>query len=354
MFNIEPLLDTIIKNQASDLHLIGNNKPSMRLKGRIVPIGNYEVIEGNLLSKSLLAFLEKVATKEEYNKFLEEKELDFAFEFNKERFRANFAYEQGFVTGTFRYIQSVIPSFESLGLNPILKDLISQNSGLILVTGPTGVGKTTTLASLLNEINKNTAKKIITIEEPIEYKYKPIKSLIIQRGVGVDTKSFANGLKHSLRQDPDIILVGEIRDKETAEIALQAAQTGHLVFATIHTNNSFDTINRILDFFSFEESNKIRNILSSVLISVISQILANTKDDKRICVQEILVCNNDIKNFIRKNELNKIYSYMQSSSLHKGCTLNSQLSQLVKKFFIDKQQAFELSYNKEELQSLVF
>lgn len=347
---IESLLKKLKDEKGSDLHILTNSPAHIRIDGNLIPFGS------PITSTAIKTIVKDVLLQDQskFNKFLEEKELDFSFSTNFGRFRTNISIEKGSISIVFRYISENAPSLDDLKSPKILKEIISNNKGLILVTGPTGTGKTTTIAALINEINENESKKIITIEDPIEYIHKPKKSIIAQRAVGVDTHSFEEGLRRVLRQDPDVILVGEIRDKMSAEIALKAASTGHLVLSTLHTNSASETIGRIVDLFHHEEAQKVRELLSSTIISIISQELIPKIDGGRIAVEEILYNNIDIARLIRENKLNEIYSYMQSSLTHKGFTQTQRLKELIHNFDITHDMGLKFAHHKDEFKRMDF
>ena len=260
----------------------------------------------------------------------------------------------GDVAAAFRVIPTKIPSIDELGAPQIYKELIKREKGLILVTGPTGSGKSTTLASMLNEINITERKHIITIEDPVEFIHENKQSLFSHRNVGSDTNSFSNALKYALREDPDVILIGEMRDKETISAALTAAETGHLVFGTLHTNSSAQTINRIIDVFSGDEQPQIRAQLSTSLVAVISQALVPKIGGGRVAVPEILITNPAIANLIREDKVHQIYSQMQLGQGASGMQTQTQvLVNLVKSGIIEKDDALRFSTRPDELMKAI-
>jgi twitching motility protein PilT len=283
--------------------------------------------------------------------FEENNELDFALELEGiGRFRANFYRTLGDMAAAFRVIPINIPSLDDLDAPLVYKKLIKREKGLILVTGPTGSGKSTTLAAMLNQINITETKHIITIEDPVEFVHQNKKCVFSHRGVGEDTANFATALKYAMRQDPDIILVGEMRDKETIAAALTAAETGHLVFGTLHTNSAPGTINRIIDVFSGDEQPQIRAMLSSSLVSVIAQALLPKISGGRLAASEILVTNHAIANLIREDKVHQIYSSMQLGQGDSGMQTQTQsLVRLVKSGRIDRDTALQHANKPEEL-----
>jgi twitching motility protein PilT len=283
--------------------------------------------------------------------FEENHELDFSFEIAEVgRFRANYYKTISGIACAFRIITLEVPPLEKFGNNPILKDLIKREKGLILVTGATGSGKSTTLASMLHEINLTAHKHIITIEDPVEFVHKNINSLFSQREIGSNTNSFATALKSALREDPDVILVGEMRDKETISAAITAAETGHIVFGTLHTNSAPSTINRIINVFDPAEKTEIKMQLASSLIAVISQSLIPKLDGGLVSTQEILIVNSAIENLIREDKIHQIYSQMQLNQNETNMTTQTQqLLDLFRKNIISKESALSSSNRVQEL-----
>jgi len=348
--NIKKLLQSIVAHGASDLHLISRSEPQLRLDGVLKPI-NLPKLTGNDIEEmcySLLTEKQKLA-------FEENDELDFALELEGiGRFRANFYRTLGEMAAAFRVIPIEVPTLDDLGAPPVYKKLIKREKGLILVTGPTGSGKSTTLAAMLNEINLTESKHIITVEDPVEFVHQNKKSVFSHRGIGEDTRDFATALKYAMRQDPDIILVGEMRDKETIAAALTAAETGHLVFGTLHTNSAPGTINRIIDVFSGGEQPQIRAMLSSSLVAVVAQALLPKVGGGRLAASEILVTNHAIANLIREDKVHQIYSSMQLGQGDTGMQTQTQvLVQLVRKGLVSKQTALQYSNKPDELRSQI-
>ena len=348
-FNLEQLLEGIKVYNSSDLHLNVGLPPTLRKDGKILRLETKELTEEDInnLLYSILKSDQKVELEENL-------ELDFSYEIpGIARFRANYYFEKGNLAAVFRIIPSEVPSLDDLGVPKILYNLAKKEKGLILVTGPTGSGKSTTLAAIINEINKNDYKHILTIEDPIEFIHKPKNSIISQREVKKDTKSFKNALRSALREDPDVILVGEMRDKETIEIALTAAETGHLVLGTLHTNSAAQTISRIINIFSASEQPQIRVQLSLTLIGVISQTLLSKPTGGRVAAQEIMINTPAISNLIRDNKLEQIYSIIQTSSNQGMITLNDALKELINKNVVTFEEGLKFSYKPEELEKLI-
>ncbi len=351
MMDIQTLLKNVVVHDASDLHLVSRSEPQIRIDGKLIPL-NLPVLDGPTIEKMCYTLL----TDKQKKDLEENKEIDFAMAIpNVGRFRGNYYYTfGGDLAAAFRIIPTKIPSLDELNSPAIFKKVIKREKGLILVTGPTGSGKSTTLSALLNEINMTEHKHIITVEDPVEFIHQNNKCLFSHRNVGEDTKSFASALKYSLREDPDIILIGEMRDKETIEAALTAAETGHLVFGTLHTNSAVQTINRIIDTFEGSEQKQIRNMLSVSLGAIISQMLLPKKGGGRVAAQEILINNHAIANLIREEKIHQLYSQMQVNQANTGMQTQTQvLAELVKKNIVDKDDALKVSSQPDELKSKI-
>ena len=308
-----------------------------------------------LTGKEIEDLCYSIITEKQKMIFEENMELDFAVMIPEiGRFRANYYKTLGNIAAAFRIIPLAIPSLDDLNAPEVFYTITKKEKGLILVTGPTGSGKSTTLAAMLNEINKTERKHIITIEDPVEFVHTNKKSLFSHREVGNDTKSFAAALKYSLREDPDVILIGEMRDKETISAALTAAETGHLVFGTLHTNSAYQTINRIIDVFSGEEQPQIRAMVSTSLIAVISQALVPKVGGGRVAVQEILINTPAIANLTRENKIHQIYSQMQLSQKTTGMQTQTQvLVKYLKSNIITRENALKYSNNPVELEKMI-
>lgn len=343
---IQQLFKVMVDNGASDLHLTVGSAPGMRISGDIV-----RVKVGNLTPDDTKRLIYQILTEKQKAELEKNLELDFSFGIKGlARFRANVFYSKGAVAAVFRQIPSLIPDFEALGLPPVLLDMTNVSSGLILVTGPTGSGKSTTLASIIDKLNSNSPSHIITLEDPIEFVHQHKLSLVNQREIGADTLSFGKGIKSLLRQDPDIVLVGELRDPETIEAALTIAETGHLVFGTLHTNSTVQTINRIINVFSHEQQEQIRTLLSFVLQGVVAQQLLPRIPKGRALVQEILRITPAIRNLIREDKVHQIYSQMQIGQEETGMnTMNQHIKKHLDSGVISPETAMSYSNNPEEL-----
>ena len=344
--DIRKLLKSIIAHNASDLHLVSRSEPQIRIDGRLHPL-NLPTLDGKMIEEMAYSLL----TEKQKKEFEEENELDFALLLpDIGRFRANYYKTMGDIACAFRIIPIHIPSLDDLNAKPIFKNLIKREKGLILVTGPTGSGKSTTMAAMINEINETERRHIITVEDPVEFVHDNKKALFSHRNVGADTGSFSNALKYAMREDPDVILVGEMRDKETISAALTAAETGHLVFGTLHTNSAPSTINRIIDVFSGDEQPQIRAQIASSLIAVISQALLPRIGGGRVAAQELMINVPAIANLIREDKVHQIYSQMQLNQAKTGMVTQTQeLFEYVRKKMIRKEDAIQWSNRQEEL-----
>jgi twitching motility protein PilT len=348
--DIRKLLRSVVAYKASDLHLVANSEPQIRRDGHLVALNLPSLGEDQITEMAYTLLTEK-----QKKDFEEANELDFAVMIpGIGRFRCNYYKTMGSVACAFRIIPLEILSLDDLDAKQLFKDLIKREKGLILVTGPTGSGKSTMLAAILNEINTTQKKHIITIEDPVEFVHQNKKSLFSQRNVGTDTNAFATALKYSLRQDPDVILIGEMRDKETIGAALTAAETGHLVFGTLHTNSAAQTINRILNVFTGNEQPQIRAQLSTSLVAVISQALVPRLGGGRVAVQEVLITTPAVANLIREDKVHQIYSQMQLNQQTTSMTTQTQeLLELVRKNVISKESALTYSNRPDELTNLI-
>ena len=334
--NIIDMLYAMIEIKASDLHLIKGIPPAMRVHGDLVYLKREALTEN-----SLMAILnDTVKDESRRNRFMDEKEYDFAYELVEDaRFRFNLYFQMGSIAFSIRHIPMKIPKLEDLNLPKILRELIKKQNGLILVTGPTGSGKSTTLAAMIDVINHEQPLHIVTVEDPIEYVYRPKKSIISQREVGGDTQSFASALKHVLRQDPDVILIGEIRDLETMQAAITAAETGHLVLSTLHTTSASQTIDRIIDIFPPYQQSQIRSQLSITLQAVVTQKLIKRIDMKgRIPTTEILIATPAIRSLIREGKTQQIYPAIEMGRDYGMHTMEQGLNELANRKIIQREE----------------
>ena len=349
---LSELLKKLAEYGGSDLHITTNTPPQIRVDGHLRPLEGYKV----LTSADTKQLAYSVLTDAQKHRFEENLELDFSFGVKGlSRFRANIFNQRGAVGAVFRAIPYEIKPFEALGLPPVVKQLCDKPRGLILVTGPTGSGKSTTLAAMIDKINNDRHDHILTIEDPIEFLHNHKSCLVNQREVNADTKGFAEALRTALRQDPDVVLVGEMRDLETIESALRIAETGHLTFATLHTNSAASTINRIIDVFPSEQQSQVRAQLSLVLEGILCQaLLPKAEGHGRAMALEILVPNTAIRNLIREDKVHQIYSMMQTGQDKYGMqTFNQALATLYHKRQISLDVAMQRSSNTDELRELI-
>ncbi len=345
-YTIDLLLKKALELGASDLHFIVGEVPSFRIDGKIIKSKLPPVTEDDMIHA-----IDTMAPVSMRDKIFNSYDSDFPYEINGVcRFRVNLAMSFGYHSMTIRLVSYDIPTFEQLNLPSTVEKFSQLENGIVLVTGVAGSGKSTTIASILNHINNTQKKHIVTVEDPIEYVYKSNKSIFTQRQIGIDTANYLDGLKFALRQDPDVILIGEIRDMETVKSALHAAETGHLVFATLHTFNAIQTINRILSFFNPSEREAVRSQFAEVFRGSISQKLLPKTDDKgRIPAVELLYSTSTIKDFIIKDDLEEIYKLVQKGSYNDMITFNQSLYDLYKKGLITKETAIEHSDSPNEL-----
>lgn len=343
----DKLFEYAIEKNASDLHLLVGYKPVLRISGDLYDLEKEPIVTESMMEK----FISTLVNENQLRRFRAEKELDIAHAVGRTRFRVNLHWERGNMGMAARTIPQDIPSMEQLGIPEVVRSFTTLPNGLVLVTGPTGAGKSTTLASMIEYINQARRENIITLEDPIEFLYEPKRSIIRQRQLEIDMMTFAEGLKHLLRQDPNVILVGEMRDLETIATTLTMAETGHLVFATLHTNSSAQTISRIIDVFPAHQQTQIRLQLALTLRGVVSQQLLPRVDGGQIAAREILVNTPAISNLIRENKVEQIKNVLQTSVKLGMQTLEQDLKRLVKEGVISKEIEAMYSGQKIDLKS---
>ena len=340
--NIENLIQTAAMMKASDIHLIKGLPPKGRIDGKLVSL-----TQTPLSPRDCIDIAQQLAG-DDFDAIKETGEIDLARTIAGERVRINLFHQQGYISGALRILNSRIPELSSLGLPPAVKTFSSFKKGIILVTGETGSGKSTTLAALLNQINRTRLEHIITLEDPIEYIYTPDQCIINQREIGNDTTDYASGLRASLREDPDIILIGEMRDQETIETALTAAETGHLVFATLHTNSAVDSVDRIVNVFPEHRQAQIRMILSSTMQAVLTQqLLPRAGGQGRAAACEVMIVTPAIRNLIREGKTPQMYSAMLSSAKEGSITMDNCLLDMAGRGIISPDTAYENCNDKE-------
>ncbi|MCX7928292.1 MAG: type IV pilus twitching motility protein PilT [Patescibacteria group bacterium] len=347
---IKDLLELTIAKSASDLHVISGVPPYLRIHGVLSPISGEFVLTSDVIEK----YLKQILSAEQYEKFTLNKEIDFSYSFsNKVRFRVNAYTQKGTPAIAFRLIPLSIPTVDELGLPTVLHTFTGLRQGLILVTGPTGHGKSTTLAAMLNEINSSRSGHIVTIEDPIEFIFKPIKCIISQREIGKDSLSWQMALKSVLREDPDVVLIGEMRDYETIASALTVAETGHLVFATLHTNSAAQTIDRIVDVFPNEQQEQVRFQLANVVEAVFSMRLVPDLHGGRVVAYEVMLGTSAVRTAIREGKVHQIDNIIQTSTELGMNTLEMSLAKHVRDGKVDLETAKSYAQRPDELSRLV-
>lgn len=345
----ELLLITATQN-ASDLHIAVGQKPMIRIDGLLVPLQKEALVTPEIAEGLAMALLND----EQKKIFEEHKELDFAYSFDdKARFRVNVFLQRGFMAAALRLIPTKIRTIDELNLPPILHDFARLNQGFVLVVGPAGHGKSTTIAAMVDEINHNRMDHIITIEDPIEYMFAQDRAIVSQREVKIDTPTFHMALKSLLRQDPDVVMIGEMRDPVSISTALTAAETGHLVFSTLHTNSASQTIDRIIDSFPAEQQAQVTTQLASTLVGIVSQRLVPQVDGGRVPACEILIANSAVRNLIRERKSYQIDLVIETSMQEGMLTLNRSLAMLVKKKILSLENAELYSLNPSELRIML-
>ncbi|MFA7201650.1 MAG: type IV pilus twitching motility protein PilT [Candidatus Paceibacterota bacterium] len=347
---LQELLLTCARQNASDLHIAVGRYPTLRIDGELVPLTNDHILTPQDTQGLIMALL----TPEQQQRVVEQREIDFSYSFeDKARFRVNVYYQRGFLAAALRLIPAHVRTIEDLGLPPVLHDFTKLSQGFILVTGPAGHGKSTTLAAMLDEINHTRTDHIVTVEDPVEYTFVQDRSIISQREVGSDTTAFTNALKSVLRQDPDVLMIGEMRDAESIATALTAAETGHLVFSTLHTNSAAQTIDRIIDSFPSAQQNQIASQLAATIVGIVSQRLIPRIDGGRAPACEVMIANSAIRNLIRERKTYQIDLVISTSTQDGMITLNRSLADLVSRREISLEQGQMYSPNPSELRILL-
>ena len=349
--SIDDLLQYALDSEASDLHLSVGNIPMLRIHGEMQKLDLPRMDK-----KAMDSIKNEVLNTNQKKIFSEKLEIDFSVSLkDKGRFRVNFFNQINGISAVFRTIPSLIKNSEELGVPPIVNNLATKDRGLIIITGPTGSGKSTTLAAMVDQINENQQKHIITIEDPVEYYHDSKSCLINQRELGHSTHSFTNALRSALREDPDVILVGEMRDLETIQLALTAAETGHLIFSTLHTSSAVKTVDRIIDVFPSGQKGQIRSMLSESLVAIIAQkLLPNKNKNGRVPACEILIANSAVRNIIREDKIYQIPSLIQSGGQEGMQTLDQDLQRLLDQGVIDRESAVQIADNPEVFETGIF
>lgn len=347
---IEVLLEEVIKRKGSDLHLQVGLPPILRIDGKLTPLPSAAVLSDEAVETLIFAILDE----DQKQILLKDKEFDFSFAFGDlARFRVNAFHERGNLAAALRLINNDILSIEQLGLPPIVNKFAEYPRGLVLVTGPTGSGKSTTLAAMIDKINNERSEHIITIEDPIEYTHRSKKSVIVQREVHYDTYSFSAALRSALREDPDVVLIGEMRDLETIASAITIAETGHLVFATLHTNSAAQSIDRMIDVFPPHQQPQIRSQLSNILMSIVSQRLIPQIGGGRIAAAEIMIATPAVRNIIREGKTHQLEAVIQTGAEHGMQSMDKTLVSLVQNGIITYDDARMVAIDQDELDRLM-
>ena len=347
---IEVLLEEVVRKKASDLHLQVGVSPILRVDGSLVPVTGAEVLNEETIEALIFAILDE----DQKQILLKDKELDFSFAFGDVgRFRVNVFHERGNLAAALRLIPNEIPSIEQLGLPPVVSKFAGYPRGLVLITGPTGAGKSTSLAALIHKINTEQPKHIITIEDPIEYTHKSRKSIVVQREVHYDTYSFSAALRSALREDPDVVLIGEMRDLETIASAITIAETGHLVLATLHTNSASQSIDRMIDVFPPHQQSQIRSQLANILVAICSQHLVPVIGGGRIAAAEILIATPAVRNIIREGKTHQLEAVIQTGAEYGMQSMDKTLVGLVRAGTITYDEARNVAVDIEELDRLM-
>src|SRR5947208_7272258 len=350
-YSIDDLLEQMVARSASDLHVTTHTPPAIRVRGQIERLNSYQPLS----AEDSQQILYRILSTEQQKQFELKRQLDFSHSIpGLARFRVNVYFQKESIGAAFRLIPDELKTLEELGIPSSLHQLAEKPRGLVLITGPTGSGKSTTLAALIDEINRNRSEHILTIEDPIEFLHRHKRCIVNQREIGPDATSFAEALRAALRQDPDVILVGEMRDLETIATALTAAETGHLVFGTLHTQSAPSTIDRIIDVFAAEQQEQIRIQIASSLQGVVTQALLPTADGSgRVPALEVLLPDDAVRNLIRQGKVEQIYSVMQTASSRGMQTMEQSLAELVMRGVITKHVALGASSRRDQLEGLL-
>jgi len=347
---MKQLLDVAIEKNASDLHITVGVAPTLRIDGKLLPLTDFGVVTAESSEKLLMSIM----TEEQVERLHQRRELDFSFGYQKMRFRTNAFYQKGAVSAALRLIPVSIRTLDQLGIPPILERFTEPSQGFVIITGPTGHGKSTTLAALIESINQKRSEHIITIEDPIEYVFEHKKSIIVQREVGSDTNSFARALRSALREDPNVVLVGEMRDLETIEAALTLSETGHLVFTTLHTNSAAQTADRIIDVFPPHQQQQVRMQLANVLLGVVSQRLLPRAQGGRVLATEIMIANSAVRNTIREGKTHQLPNIIQTSASEGMIGLDKVLAELVSRGEITIDVALSWALDPKAFKMMVY
>lgn len=347
---MKKLLDLAIEKTASDLHVSVGLPPMIRIDGKLSPVAD----EGVVTPEAAQRLLVSIMNREQMERLQQRRELDFSFGYQKMRFRTNAFYQKGNIGAALRLIPMAIKKMEELGVPPILERFTEPSQGFVIITGPTGHGKSTTLAALIQAINMKRAEHIITIEDPIEYVFEHDKSMIAQREVGSDTNSFSRALRSALREDPNVILVGEMRDLETIEAAITLAETGHLVFTTLHTNSAAQTADRIIDVFPPHQQQQVRMQLANVLLGVVSQRLLPKVNGGRVLATEIMIANSAVRNTIREGKTHQLPNIIQTSASEGMISLDKVLAELVSRGDITVDTALSWAIDPKAFKMMVY
>jgi len=347
---MKKLLDLAIEHKASDLHLTVGVPPVLRVDGRLSTVPDASIMTSETVSQYIQSFM----TEEQIERLKVQKELDFSFGYQNTRFRTNVYFQKANLAASLRFIPKMVKNIAELGLPPILEKFVAPSQGFLIITGPTGHGKSTTLAALIDHINNTRSEHIVTIEDPIEYVFEHKKSIISQREVGTDTNSFARSLRSALREDPNVVLVGEMRDLETIDAALTLAETGHLVLTTLHTNSAAQTADRIIDVFPPHQQQQIRMQLANVLLGVVSQRLLPKTAGGRVVACEIMVANSAVRSTIREGKTHQLPNVIQTSASEGMISLDKVLAELVSKGEITIDNALTWALDPKAFKMMVY